>query len=171
MPVRNEYSMNEYRIGLASTRYRHENHLNTVRNEYGTPAGLIWIRHRVNTRIRYDFIPLATAKGLIHSCEFCFDSFILIHTFEPGLISYRHGVDGITNLGKGIILYRIHFVPASCKRGVEVAPDKPKRPKPSAKSTMGILLFTWRPGRPAWPCRIPVEATEIPVKRDKFLSI
>ena len=54
--------MKEYRIGLASTRYRHKNHLNTVRNEYGTPAGLIWIRHRVNTRIRYDFIPLATRE-------------------------------------------------------------------------------------------------------------
>ena len=62
MPVRNEYGMKEYRIGLASTRYRHKNHLNTVRNEYGTPAGLIWIRHRVNTRIRYDFIPLATRE-------------------------------------------------------------------------------------------------------------
>ena len=35
MPVRNEYDMKEYRIGLASTRYRHENDLNTVRNEYG----------------------------------------------------------------------------------------------------------------------------------------
>ena len=41
MPVRNEYGVNEYRIGLASTRYWHENDLNTVRNEYGTTAGLI----------------------------------------------------------------------------------------------------------------------------------
>ena len=26
MPVRNEYGMNEYRVGLASTRYRHSQH-------------------------------------------------------------------------------------------------------------------------------------------------
>ena len=39
---------------------------------------------------------------------------------RTGLISCRHRVDGITNLGKGIISYRIHFVPASCKRGLNV---------------------------------------------------
>ena len=115
--VRNEYGMKEYRIGLASTRCRHENAFNTVWNEYGTPAGLIWIRHHVNTRIRYDFIPLATVKGLIHSFEFCFDSFIsrfiLIHSFEQGWFRTC-----ITNLGKGIISCRIHFAPASCKRGL-----------------------------------------------------
>ena len=58
MLVRSEYGMNKYRIGYASTRYCHENDLNTVRNENGMPAGLIWIRHRVNTGIQYDFIPL-----------------------------------------------------------------------------------------------------------------
>ena len=36
--------------------------------------------------------------------------------FRTELISYWHRVDGITNLGKGIISCRIHFVRASCKR-------------------------------------------------------
>ena len=100
--------------------------------EYGTK----WIRcagwidlntasceHPNTVRFHTADIPLATAKSLIHSFEFCFDSFIHFEInfdslIRTGLISYQHRVDGITNLEKGIISCWIHFIPASCKRGL-----------------------------------------------------
>ena len=125
MPVRNEYGMNEYRIGLASTRYRHENHLNF---EYGTKliryAGWIDLNtascKHPNILFHTDCNP---RKVWFIQFEFCFDSFIHfeIHfdsLIRKGLISCRHRVDGITNLRKGIISCRIYFVLASCKRGL-----------------------------------------------------
>ena len=100
MPVRNEYGMNEYRIGLASTRYRHENHLNF---EYGTKliryAG--WIDLNTASCKHQNTVRFHTACNP-RQVWFINLNLVLIHSFRDSFW-FTHSKRAV-------------FVPPSCRR-------------------------------------------------------